>query len=260
MITENPTLTPAAHVALPTTPAGVIISGKEQAMPDEGYTILTAAAERAERDGRPQAEVEGELVEHHQYRIKQVLDAHTAERASLTAKATRLRNELCVTEAALAMDAARIVEETEHDRRVLADYVAHAPQYQGPDNRGGRTFPFAWGPLKLRTKTVSAGAQMVDEAGLAERYPEYTKPKVAWGDLKKARLQVQEDGTVVDRETGEVLPPELVAGTPKQSREEAFVTVAGVTFDLYGGMADGSGDAEDADGDGAEGDPYRAWQ
>ena len=227
-------------------------------MPDEGYTILSAAAERAERDGRPQVEIEGELVEHHQYKIKQVLDAHAAEAASLRAKANHLRNELCITEAALAMDAARIAEETEHDRRVLADYVAHAEQYQ--NNRGGKTFPFAWGPLKLRTKTVSAGAQMVDEAGLAERYPEFTKPKVAWGDLKKQRLQVHEDGTVTDRETGEIIPPELVAGSPKTSTEEAQITVAGVAFDLFGNIATDQDEEGETDGADDADNPYRAWQ
>jgi hypothetical protein len=228
-------------------------------MPDDGYTILSAAAKRAEENGTEQVEEEGRLVEHHQWKIKQVQDAHEAERASLHAKAERLRYELSLVDGAISQIDERIRRAIEHDRMALQSYILEAPQYER--NRAGKTFPFAWGPLTLRTKTTPAKAAVVDEAALCERYPAFARPKLSWGDLKKARLQVQDDGTVLDTETGEVLPPDLVEGTAKQSEELAFIKVAGVTYDLTGGMTYGQGDHgddEDTEPGGAD-DDWDPW-
>jgi hypothetical protein len=228
-------------------------------MPDDGYTILSAAAKRAEENGTEQVEEEGRIVEHHQWKIMQVLLAHRAERGSLLAKIERLQVELAVTEGALTTINGRIADATEHDRRVLAAYIQEAPQYR--DNRAGKTFPFAHGRLQLRTNTAPAKATLLDEAAARQLYPDYTEPKLRWSILKKERIGVRDDGTVYDTETGEDLPPEMIAGTAKVSEETAFVEVGGVKFDLYGTIPtpdqeDDTDDDTDADAD----NPFSAWQ
>ena len=220
------------------------------------YTILSEAERRAAENGTEQAEEEGRLVEYHQRKMHDVLQYHKAERASRAQKVAYLREQLELEEAALALIDSRIDAETEHDRVVLAGYVANAPQYR--DSRAGRTFPFAWGPLQLKTLTTRQGAAIVDEQAVMDMFPEFIGYKPKWGDLRKARIDVDETGRVTDKLTGEIIPPEIIAGTPRQSQEQAFVVVDGVKFDLYG-MSAGKDNDEEAETDGDGNDPFDEW-
>ena len=198
------------------------------------YTILTAAARNAEKNGTSQTEEEGKLVEKHQFKIKQVVDALDVERAALQAKAERLQAELDAANGAISQINQRIIRDCEHDLHLLRQYLEEAPQYH--NNRSGKSFPMAYGRLSLKTSTKSAGAAVIDREKLADLYPEYKTVKVdlRWGDLKKERLTITDEGKVFDAETGEELPTEIIAGTAKHSEEQYFVEVSGVKFDITG--------------------------
>lgn len=225
----------------------------------EPYSIMARAAEIAEREGIDVAEAQGRLVEHHQYKIWQVIEQAKVERASLRAKVERLRNELEVAEFAAGQLDRRIEHETEHDRMVLAAYVAEAEQFQNA--RGGKTHQFAWGPIQQRTKTTRATAVKqpgADEA-LIRQYPEFTQTVFAWGEFKKT-LGITDGGLVFDAD-GQVVPPELVEGRAKASEETFSTRINGVAFDLMGGLQDGddsdyTGSDAPADALGEDFDPF----
>lgn len=211
-----------------------------------GYTILLRASERAARNSTKQTSEEGKLVEHHQYKILQVVQAHEVEWAALRAKAQRLEDELTLAKAGLMTVADRVALETQHDRAALADYVTHAPQYQ--DNRAGKSFPFAWGRIATRRKTTRQGMQVLDEAAIAALFPgcveAFTKIKLA--ELKK-QLTIEEDGRVLGPD-GMELPREVVQGFARHTDMEVFAEIGGVRFDLQGGTID-DGNYDDADGE-----------
>ena len=198
------------------------------------YTILSRAAELAAKHNTEQTTEEGKLVEHHQWKIKQVVDALDVERAALQAKAERLQAELDATNGAISQINQRIIHDCQHDLHLLRQYLEEAPQYH--DNRSGKSFPMAYGRLSLKTKTQAAGAAVIDREKLAGLYPEYAQVKtdVRWGDLKKERLTITDEGHVFDAQTGEELPAEVVAGSAKSSEEQYFVEVAGIKFDITG--------------------------
>jgi len=198
------------------------------------FTILSAAIKNAARNGTSQTEEEGKLVERHQFKIKQIIDALDVERAALQAKAERLQAELDATQGAISQINQRIIRDCEHDLYLLRQYLEEAPQYH--ENRSGKSFPMAYGRLSLKTKTLAAGAAVINREELAKLYPEYTAVKVdvRWGDLKKERLTVTDEGRVFDAQTGEELPEEIVAGSAKSSEEQYFVEVAGIKFDITG--------------------------
>lgn len=198
------------------------------------YTILNIAKQRAEKNGTSQVEEEGKLVEHHQFKIKQIIDALDVERAALQAKSERLQAELDAVQGAISQVNQRIIHDCEHDLHLLRQYLEEAPQYH--DNRSGKSFPMAYGRLSLKTKTQAAGAAVINREKLAELYPEYStiKVDVRWGDLKKERLAITDEGHVFDAQTGEELPAEIVAGSAKSSEEQYFVEVAGIKFDITG--------------------------
>ena len=219
------------------------------------YTILTAASRNAEKNGTSQTEEEGKLVEHHQWKIKQIVDALDVERSALQAKAERLQYELDVAKGAISQINGRILNTCEHDLRMLREYMAEAPQYK--NNSAGKSFPMAWGRLTFKTQTKAAGAVAVDRDKLAEMYPEYTETKtdVKWGELKKERLEITEQGKVFDKVTGEEISDQVIAGSAKSSNEQYFVEVAGIKFDITGAgeMTDDTDcDAEVRGSDGTE--------
>lgn len=216
------------------------------------YTILSRAAEIAENEGISQAEAEGRLVEHHQYKIQQVIDEYEARRGSLVAKRDRIVALLAEAEADLESIDRQIVDATDHDRLVLGLYMREAPQYQ--DTRTGKTHRFAWGSLSSRKMTKAPQAHKAHgaDAALIERYPQFARDvkQLAWGDLKKTFV-VTDDGVVTDA-NGEIVPRELVIGAPREEREEYSLKIGGLKLSLLTSevLDDGDGDSEDgADSD-----------
>jgi hypothetical protein len=215
-------------------------------MAGDGYTILGRAAEIAEATGRDQADVEGELVERHQYRIWQVIEQRKTKRAALKAKAAKLQAMLDLAQWEQRDCERGIMDETLHDRAVLAQYVAEAPQFA--DARS-KTQQFAWGEIRTATRTRPAQITAIDREALAAMYPEHTTPALQWGSLK-ARLRVVGD-RVVDN-NGVVLPEGLVLVSEARTQTTTTTTIEGLKLDLTGGvLTDGNGSdgPDDADSD-----------
>lgn len=206
-------------------------------------TIRERAAQRAAENGTTQEAEEGKILARYMQRmaavVKQyaVIDAmHETRIEDLQKMLVRTREDIAAAEYARAQGPRIVAELNQRDALAVAEYMQTAPQFQDSKRKSWST-PYGKLSRKTQTKADSFTRAEDEEAEslLVDIYTGTdcvkTTSKALWAEIKK-RLERREDGTIVDSETGEIIPPQAVQYKPGKSEDHYYVEVDGVRIDL----------------------------
>lgn len=208
--------------------------------------VLKQLADRAEEHGTTLDAEIGARIEHHQWRVEQVYRQREAQRTALKRSIERMTFQLDGMRAQLSQVDAGILQDTEHDRMILADIAAYLF-----DGARRKSLNFGCASLGSTKRTVKEAPEVRDKDALAELMPEYTKTSLDWAAAKRA-LQIV-NGHAVTPE-GEIIPHEIVGIRPGSVTERPYLELPGkVKVYLDEGRID-DGNGGEADGDNGFGD------
>ena len=181
--------------------------------------IMQQIEARATEKGVALAIAIGERIEHHAWRVKQVIEQRETQRAALTAAATRLQYELNAVRGQIGLIDEATTRDTEHDRTVL-DQIG---EYLFEKARR-KSLHFGHVVLGTRKRSSKAAPDVLDKERLAALLPQYTKSTLDWAAAKKAIII---RGNVAYSPDGEALPLDVVAVKPAVDETRAYLQLSG---------------------------------
>ena len=208
--------------------------------------VVKQLAQRAEERGISLDAAIGERIEHHQWRVEQVYRQREAQRTALKRSIERMTFQLDGMRAQLSQVDAGILQDTEHDRMILADIAAYLF-----DGARRKSLGMGHAPLGSTKRTVKEAPEVRDRDALAELMPEYTKRTLDLAAAKRA-LQIV-NGHAVTPE-GEIIPHEIVGIRPGSVTERPWIELPGKIKVYLDEPRIDDGNGGEADGDNGFGD------
>lgn len=207
--------------------------------------IMQQIEERATEKGVALAVAIGERIEHHGWRVKQVIEQREAQRSALSAAAMRLQYELNAVRGQIGLIDEAVTKDTEHDRQVL-DQIG---EYLFEKARR-KSLHFGHVVLGTRKRSSKASPDVLDKDRLAALLPQYTKATLDWAAAKK---DIIVRGGVAYGPDGEALPLDIVAVKPETNETRAYLQISGgPKLDLQqGDRTDGTDNDGTSDADAA---------
>lgn len=230
-------------------------------------SIRERAAQLAAKNGTSTDVEEGKLLAKYMLRIANVVrqyavidGTHEVNIGMLKQRIADMQAELAAAEYARAQCPRIVTELNQRDAMMVRDYMETAPQFQDSKRKSWGT-PF--GKLARRTKTTKDAFLRADtdtvDALLVDAYDgtEFVKTdkKPLWGEIKK-RLSRRDDGTIIDAETGQIIPEAAVQYRAGSSEEHYYIEVGGYKIDLSEASISGAGNSDDDGGDPDDADDF----